>query len=484
MKFRSILARLTITTTVLLLVVISPVLAVWLDREQVHIHEQQAAVATALAMGTRGEVGAQLNEKNWAQLRLICRDIARHVPGVLYAIVTDARARDDIAAASPASLESRPIPPMVPLAVTRGANVIGVAGLVQAETFLIDDLHDDAGVLVGRAGEPIVEVAAGLGETHLPRLGTLRIGVSLRELTAARERAFERVLEVALLAALFGFVSSYLLARQLAAPIERLERSADAIARGDLHQRAIVDRDDEIGRLGTSFNGMASSLERTFAQLNATVASFERFVPRKFLGVVAPNGIEHIQVGNAALRPMTILFSDIRGYTTISEGLPPMEVFAFLNEYLAVLGAEISREGGFIDKYIGDAIMALFEDAHTDGAVRAALGMQRSLVELNASRGARGLAPVATGIGIHRGEVVMGAVGFTDKIDSTVIGDAVNVASRVEGLTKSYATALLVTREVIAALEFPERFVVREVAHGVLAKGKGEPIDLFAIEQA
>jgi adenylate cyclase len=103
---------------------------------------------------------------------------------------------------------------------------------------------------------------------------------------------------------------------------------------------------------------------------------------------------------------MTILFSDIRGYTSLSETQTPEEMFIFLNEYLACMGRAIDQEGGFIDKYIGDAIMALFDESHADGALRAAIAMQKALVIFNQKRALQGSPAIACGVGIHRGEVM------------------------------------------------------------------------------
>jgi class 3 adenylate cyclase len=145
------------------------------------------------------------------------------------------------------------------------------------------------------------------------------------------------------------------------------------------------------------------------------------------------------------------------------------------------VASPIGTHGGFIDKYIGDAIMALFDDVHTDGALDAALGMRAALAAYNEERAAAGLPPLESGIGLHRGDVVMGTVGFTAKIDSTVIGDPVNVASRVEGLTKQYQCGILATGSVIAALEHPERYRVRVVEESVKLRGKDTHVKLYEV---
>jgi class 3 adenylate cyclase len=194
---------------------------------------------------------------------------------------------------------------------------------------------------------------------------------------------------------------------------------------------------------------------------------------------IAPSGIENIHVGVAVKRNMTILFCDIRGYTSMSEVMTPLETFAFLNDYLACMAKAIDEADGFIDKYIGDAIMALFDDEATDGALKAAILMQQALLKFNYERSQNNLPKIAVEIGIHRGEVVMGTVGYACRIDSTVVGDAVNIASRIEGLTKQYNCGILVTESVVNSLQYPELFALRLIDNAVKVKGKDEAIALY-----
>jgi class 3 adenylate cyclase len=146
------------------------------------------------------------------------------------------------------------------------------------------------------------------------------------------------------------------------------------------------------------------------------------------------------------------------------------------------MGGAIEAHGGFIDKYIGDAIMALFDESHTDGAIDAALAMRRRLADFNLRRAERGLRPIDVGIGIHRGRCIMGTVGFSSRIDSTVIGDAVNLASRVEGLTKQYDADVLVTGAVVDGLEHPRAYALRIVEKEARAKGKDVTFVLWAVD--
>jgi adenylate cyclase len=333
----------------------------------------------------------------------------------------------------------------------------------------------------GRRGERVIEVATGIRNATGEKIGTLRIGISLRQVNRAVRAAINKALLVGLLGLGFGLVGAYVLAYQLSNPLRRLQLSAAKIAEGDLEHRADINRIDEIGALAVAFNEMSAKLQASFRKLQMTVESFERFVPGKFLTVIASDGIENIQVGVASTRLITILFADIRGYTSMSEQMTPLETFALLNDYLACMGQVISDAGGFIDKYIGDAIMALFEDETTGCALRAALAMQQALESFNEKRFRQGQPTIKIGIGIHRGEVVMGTIGFTSRIESTVIGDTVNVAARVESLTRKYDRPILVTESVVAALKHPKAFNLLLVDDSVKVKGKSEPVAIYEL---
>jgi len=145
------------------------------------------------------------------------------------------------------------------------------------------------------------------------------------------------------------------------------------------------------------------------------------------------------------------------------------------------MGTAIDAQEGFIDKYIGDAIMALFDTEHSDNALQAALGMQRSLVEFNTHQDSLQQPRIHIGIGIHRGEVIMGTVGFTSRIESTVIGDAVNVAARVESLTRIYNCGIIATNAVVTNLDRPEDFTLELIDDAVKVKGKDEAIAIYKI---
>ncbi|MBF0203986.1 MAG: adenylate/guanylate cyclase domain-containing protein [Desulfamplus sp.] len=205
---------------------------------------------------------------------------------------------------------------------------------------------------------------------------------------------------------------------------------------------------------------------------------YERFVPRKFLKILGINDIVDIKLGENAEKNMAILFSDIRGFTSLSENMTPEENFKFLNSYLAVMGPIIRRNNGFVDKYIGDAIMALFETS--DDALQAAIEMLQKLVEYNQGRKKSGYAPVKIGIGINTGTLRIGTIGESGRMEATVISDAVNLASRIEGMTKTYGVSLLISNDTYRSLTAPKKFELRKIDR-VTAKGKSIPITIWEV---
>jgi adenylate cyclase len=471
------------------MLIVSSLIWLWVSTEQEFYHAQKVQQAESFATAFGQGLQMELSEKNWANMRLKMSFLMRSNSDFVYALTSDSREHHQIAAAFPAEISGQLMPDLVPLAVSQKALQLQAGDRPASpqarlsETYLLRDVEFPPGKIRARKGERIIEAAIDIPRPGKPHeiYGTFRVGITLQNLEKQIWHAIQKTLLVGIVALLISMIAAYYLAWRLSQPILDLRQSVARIAEGDLDHRVPIDRRDELGALARSFNHMSDSLQLSFGQLQQTLESFERFVPEKFLRVVAPRGIENIAVGEYAKRNMTILFSDIRGYTSLSESQTPEETFNFLNEYIAYVGAAIDKEGGFIDKYIGDAVMALFDEEQTDGALRAAIGMQTALDEFNQKRDMAGLRPVAIGVGVHRGEVVMGTVGFTSRIDSTVIGDAVNVSSRVEGLTKEYQCDILVTDATVAALEDASVFDLKLVAESVKVKGKETAIGLYRL---
>jgi len=230
----------------------------------------------------------------------------------------------------------------------------------------------------------------------------------------------------------------------------------------DLEARAPVISNDEVGRLGRSFNEMADRIQDEKARQAALHKAAARFVPGEFLKLLGKESIESVQPGDQAALTMTVLFSDIRGFTALAEKMSLEQVFKFLNSYLERMRPEIASVGGFIDKYIGDAIMALFP-GRPDDALAAAIAMQRKVPEYNTHRANSGFAPIGIGIGVHAGPLMLGTIGDSARMDSTVISDAVNLSSRLESLTRRYGAGILTSGETVKGLSEPGRFRFRFV---------------------
>lgn len=219
---------------------------------------------------------------------------------------------------------------------------------------------------------------------------------------------------------------------------------------------------------------VVQALRASVNMLSRTNTAYDRFVPHEFLSYLNKKSILDVQLNDNIERQMTILFSDIRSFTEMSENMTPEENFRFVNEYLEVMGPVVRRNNGFIDKYIGDAIMALFDN--TDDAVQASLEMFEALEIFNQDH--QFSKPIQIGIGVHRGKLRLGTVGERNRMDGTVISDAVNLASRIEGLTKLYGAQCLISEATYHSLCNPENYPVRYIDK-VKVRGKKDAVTIF-----
>ncbi|NJN59316.1 MAG: response regulator [Leptolyngbyaceae cyanobacterium SL_5_9] len=222
----------------------------------------------------------------------------------------------------------------------------------------------------------------------------------------------------------------------------------------------------------------------TVEQVNeALLEKLRLFVPDQLLSRIAPTGLDSIQVGSATEAEVTILFSDIREFTAIAESQPASETFDWLNAFFKRMDEAIKIHHGFIDKYLGDAIMAVFDrpDHHAQDALTAAIAMQQTLRDFNLDRTRFNLAdPIRIGVGIHTGQAIIGTLGSERRMDSTVIGDVVNTAARLEELTKFYGRPVLLSESVIEHLQQPELFNVRWI-DCVAPRGKQQQSNLYQL---
>lgn len=202
-----------------------------------------------------------------------------------------------------------------------------------------------------------------------------------------------------------------------------------------------------------------------------------RFIPREFLDMLERKSLADVKLGDHMQKEMTVFFSDIRDFTQLSERLTPQENFSFLTSYLRNVTPIIRARGGFVDKYLGDGVMALFPGQALD-AVQAAVDLGQQIARYNHGRRLAGYAAIKIGTGLHRGTLMLGTIGAEDQMQTTVIADAVNLASRIEGMTKTFGVNLLLSGSVVGNLPKDHTFKLRALG-AVRAKGKSEAVEIF-----
>lgn len=292
------------------------------------------------------------------------------------------------------------------------------------------------------------------------------------------EQAFEQMttaIAAGVTLLMLSMIGAILLARRIARPVKRASAAANKVAGLELETVSPLPPSviRELDDLSTGFNSMLGGLK-----------AFNRYVPRTLVQKLLSEGRVEAPPEE---REVAVLFSDIVGFTSISEGMSASETAAFVNHHLSLLGAQITRYGGTIDKYVGDSIMAFWGapddlDNPAEAAARAALGMARAIHEDNLKRAASGAPPVRIRIGVHMGPLVVGDIGAPERVNYTVIGDTVNAASRLESLGKEIdadaEVIVLASNEIAARLGSD----IQRTSIGLHAvKGRTEPIEVVRL---
>jgi class 3 adenylate cyclase len=202
-----------------------------------------------------------------------------------------------------------------------------------------------------------------------------------------------------------------------------------------------------------------------------------KFVPYEFIESLGHKVITDVKLGDQVEKVVTVLFTDIRDYTALSEKMTPEETFRFVCSYNEHLGPIIRKHNGFINQYLGDAIMALFPGNASD-ALAAAIEIKIDILALNEKRHLKNKPPIQIGVGMHTGPLIMGITGDKDRMDATTISDTVNTASRIESLTKYYKVGILLSEATLQQIDNPQAFNLRHLGK-VQVKGKQEPVSIY-----
>jgi class 3 adenylate cyclase len=231
--------------------------------------------------------------------------------------------------------------------------------------------------------------------------------------------------------------------------------------------------------LSLIFANTYAALKQVTGHLRKTNEVFARFVPADFLRLMNISDVTDVRLGDQIQKDLTVMFADIINFTSLSENMTPSENFSFLNLLLERIGPVVRKNEGFIDKYLGDGIMALFPKSAAN-AVAAGIEMQEKIREYNRIRESEGKSHIGIGIGIHHGSAMLGTVGEENRMDATVISDAVNLSSRIEGLTRPFGVLILISSDVLEKIRNRMAFEARYMGR-VRVKGKKRPIEIYEI---
>jgi class 3 adenylate cyclase len=318
-----------------------------------------------------------------------------------------------------------------------------------------------------------------IGHSYKSRIPNLYVSV-----LSSESSLLETILAVARRSAYLGLailclslVIGVIFADSVVKPLLSLVNVANSISEGKFDIHLKPQSRDEIATLTNAFNHMAQGL----AERERIKEVFGKFHSKAVFQKLLVE--DRIRLGGERV-PVTVFFSDIRSFTNTSESMAPEQVVEFLNEYMSEMVAVIEKHGGVVDKYVGDAIMAIWglpeanPSVDAQNAVRACLEMRERLVLLNERRKLRGQNPIQIGMGLNSGEVVAGNIGSPSRMEYTVIGDTVNTASRMESLTKEMGTDFLINESTVALLPQKENFSF-EGPFETKVKGKADKVLVY-----
>jgi len=324
---------------------------------------------------------------------------------------------------------------------------------------------------------PIAQKIEGSKIVHYA--GEIHVGISLRGVNYTIRDAERKMQWIAFMDIIIGLIVTFFLASYIVHPIKKITLAMRKVGEGDLEQEVKIRNKDEVGLVANNFNEMVEGLREKERIRNVMNKAVSKDIAEKMLEGDIKLGGDKVEV--------TMLFSDIRGFTAMSEKMSPEEVIEMLNEYMTDMAKIIDNHKGVIDKFIGDAIMAIFgapvpiqdeSGKHIDAvmAVKSAVLMMKKCKEINAQREARGKNPIYIGIGLNSGEVVAGNMGSEDRLNYTVLGDNVNLASRLCDKADKMVVLISETtyervKDIVEAVKQPPLKV----------KGKEQPINVYSI---
>lgn len=274
--------------------------------------------------------------------------------------------------------------------------------------------------------------------------------------------------------------------------VEKVTRAAIAVKNNTFDPQSlfgVAARDDELGELARVFTHMVQTVKtreqelvKLTQHLEELLQAYGRFVPHEYLKFLGKSSIVNVQLGDHVSKEMAVMFSDIRSFTSLSEKMTPQENFDFINAFLGRVSPEIRNHNGFIVKYLGDGMMAVFPDS-VDDALQAGIAQSKRLQDYNQIRKTKGYPLLTVGMGIHVGHMMVGIVGEANRIEGDALSSNVTLTARLEGLTKYYGVSLLISEQVLQHLSQPEGYQIRCLDR-VVVKGRTEAIAIYEVLDA
>lgn len=308
----------------------------------------------------------------------------------------------------------------------------------------------------------------------------LKIGYSRKLLKKGIREIWLRNFQVLICLIIISIILSFILARRLTKPIKKLSVAMMKVSEGDISQNVEVTSNDEVGSLIKGFNFMTERL-RERERIKDT---FQRYVAKQVADKILYKVLKEKETGifEGERREVTILFADIKDFTVLAEKLPPEEVISLLNDYFKVMIDVVFKYEGTVDKFIGDELMALFgapldQQQPALTAVKTALEMQAELKKFNLRRRQIGKEEIYMGIGINTGEVIAGSIGSEKRLEYTVVGDSVNLASQIQNYSEK--EQILISEKTYG---YVKDDIEVEVLPPVMVKGKEKPVNLFIVK--
>jgi class 3 adenylate cyclase len=238
-------------------------------------------------------------------------------------------------------------------------------------------------------------------------------------------------------------------------------------------------RPDELGELARAVGAMAQSISESNRLKEQFLQAAERFIPTQYLEFLEKDSITKVRLGDHVSAEMAVMFSDIRGFTSMSEKMTAQENFDFVNEYLKLVSPIIQKYEGFIVKFLGDGMMAIFPYGVAD-AVQAGIEKAQTVQTFNQLLKSRGLPPISVGIGVHTGPMMVGMIGEELRMQGDAFSDNVNLTSRIEGLNKFYGTSMIISEDTLRQMPQPVSIKMRSLGKAVV-KGRAGPLEMYEV---